>query len=483
MRTKDLTSRFADAMDHFGLPQTTLILVAVSGGSDSTALLGLMREWVEARGRRLYAAHFNHKLRPEAEFEESAIGDLCREWGVPLEVGVGRVAEYAHESKLSIHHAARRLRHHFLAAVARDLGEAVIAVAHQSDDVVETLLMRLIDGSGVEGLAGMSASGPSPADLNIRIIRPLIAFRRTELQKWCVSRGIPFCVDVTNEDRRYPRSRIRRELVPPIEQQFGRAGIDGILRSHSLLGEASELIGEVIRRAATESTISVSEGEIILDYSCFSAYNTLIRTALVQRAARLAADADVRISLNRCRAVERLAAVSGRVIELGEGIAARRWGGRLYVFRVLPQWDSVPLTPDGGVDIPGVGIIKATVTNASAAVFPPPSGMLWLSEAIFSAPVTVRPARPGDRLIPFGSQHSADLRDLLRDAGVPPHRRRRPVLESSGQIIAVPPWRIAESAKINPGDTKAILLTVEAAAHARILECTQFYGRPEPIRP
>jgi len=434
------------------------------------------------------AAHFNHKLRTESDLEELAVRKLCTRLGVPLEVGIGRVSDYAAEAGCSIHVAARKLRHHFLAQTANDIKvkserPVVIALGHQEDDALENLLMRLISGSGVEGLAWLESSSTSPADPSMRILRPLLDFQKRELELYCHEKDIDYSTDLTNHDLRYPRSRVRRGILPEIERLFGLSSRKGLRRSGELIGEAADWVSQSIERAFEESVTDRNESEVVIDYSQFSSYHSLLRLGVIRRAANLVALGETRISLERCRAADRAAKHSTRAIELGEGLSACRWEGALHVYLNQIDWESRPFSPDEGVIIPGFGLLKAEIITAAAAVIPPPPGILWLDYAAFmAAPATVRPARAGDRIIPFGARHSCSVLDLLREARIPPHRRLHPILEIGGVIAAIPPLRIADSFKLTSESKRAVKLSVKPAAPHINQDLQEFYDRPEPLQ-
>lgn len=198
--------------DQFGMfPQGGAILCALSGGVDSMALLTLLLELRELRDLRVSAAHYNHQLRgAESERDAAFVRDWCRRQGVPLTLGRGDVAAQAARTGRGIEDAARRLRYAFLEKTAQDQN-ALIATAHNAGDNAETVLLHLLRGSGLDGLAGISPRRG-------KLCRPLLACPRPDLEAYLAAKGVPHIEDSSNADVTYRRNRLRREVMPVLEE-------------------------------------------------------------------------------------------------------------------------------------------------------------------------------------------------------------------------------------------------------------------------
>jgi len=195
------------------------VLVAVSGGCDSMVLLDVLHRLAATERWRLSVAHFNHRLRGRASrADQTLVERTARRLGLTCRVGEGDVRAHARTRGLSIEMAARELRHAFLAAAARDLGAEKIALAHHADDQVETLLQRLVRGSGSEGLAGMKWRAPSPADPTRQLIRPLLGEPRAALAAYAATAGVVFREDASNRRLEAVRNVLRRRVVPLLRQ-------------------------------------------------------------------------------------------------------------------------------------------------------------------------------------------------------------------------------------------------------------------------
>ncbi len=184
------------------LPQDGLILCALSGGPDSVALLHFLKD----RGFLVAAAHFDHHLRPTSGRDAAFVQELCRDWGVPVYLGGGDVAAMPGNTEEN----ARRARYAFLERAAEELGAACVATAHNANDNLETVLLHLTRGCGLQGLCGIR---PRLG----KVVRPMLQTPRAAVEAYLRDRGLPYVTDETNADDSYARNRIRHQVVPVLE--------------------------------------------------------------------------------------------------------------------------------------------------------------------------------------------------------------------------------------------------------------------------
>lgn len=277
-------AEFAAAFSPLG--DVPRILAAVSGGPDSTALLGGLAAWARARGGPdISAATVDHGLRPGSQAEAEAVARFAAHLGVPHTILTwsGRKAETVSQE------AARQARYRLLVDHARDIGATDLATAHTLDDQAETLMMRLAAGSGLSGLVGMRRE---VARGGIRHVRPLLPFSKARLLATCREHGWPFAEDPSNADPRFARVRWRRELLPLLSREgldagrlgrlaerlsradealdhaargvFDRAarrcGADLVLDARDLAREPREIVLRVLMRAVKDRAPGTAEG-------------------------------------------------------------------------------------------------------------------------------------------------------------------------------------------------------------------------------
>jgi tRNA(Ile)-lysidine synthase len=220
-------------------------LVAVSGGADSVALMRAMAALKTCGEGRLCAAHFNHHLRgDESAADEAFVVELCRRFDLPGEVGHANAGWVPVGGSDGLEAAARAARYEFLQQVAARLGARYVVTAHTADDQVETILHRIIRGTGIGGLAGIErtrALGPAAT-----LVRPLLGIRREELVAYLDDLGQSYRLDSSNQDTHLTRNRIRHELLPRLARQFNPRVVDALLRLGRLAGEVQGVIETMV---------------------------------------------------------------------------------------------------------------------------------------------------------------------------------------------------------------------------------------------
>lgn len=200
-----------------GLPAGSRVIVAVSGGADSVALLHLLRSVSAAQRLALHVAHLDHALRKDSPDDAAFVRALAQQWRLPVTIARWSVGERCEREGWSLEDGARRLRYQFLEDVAAAQSAGVVALAHTADDQAETVLMRLVRGAGLQGLSAMPAARRLGT---ARLIRPLLGVWRRDLLAYLRRHGLSYREDATNRDPRFLRNRIRHELLPLLERSF-----------------------------------------------------------------------------------------------------------------------------------------------------------------------------------------------------------------------------------------------------------------------
>ena len=245
------------------LPTGGHVLCAVSGGADSVCLLHLLKGRAEAEGFALTAAHFDHGLRGEDSRRDAAfVEQLCRDWGVPCVTGSGDVAAEARRRGAGIEETARDLRYTFLEQTADRVGAGVIATAHNADDNVETLLLHLVRGSGLQGLTGIPPRRG-------RLVRPLLTTPRAEIEAYLEAHGLPHVEDASNADPAFARNKLRHQVLP-------------LLRD--LNPRLEESLGEAIGRLRADNDYLNAQAANAAREAAWADDDLVIRTELVARA-------------------------------------------------------------------------------------------------------------------------------------------------------------------------------------------------------
>lgn len=257
------------------------ILVAVSGGADSVALLRSLIALKRGGAGRICAAHLNHQLRgPQSDADETFVVELCRRLGVPCEVSrleAGQLAAGAHDG---LEAAARQLRYAFFRQAALRLGARYVVTGHTADDQAETILHRILRGTGIAGLAGMARF--RPLGPGCALARPLLGVRRAELVGYLAALQQPYRSDQSNEDRRFTRNRIRHDLLPRLRRDFNPSVVDALLRLGAMADEVYQLVEHFADQLGQRCVTRREPREIRIDRRCLAGQpHSLIRQVFI----------------------------------------------------------------------------------------------------------------------------------------------------------------------------------------------------------
>jgi len=426
------------------------VLVAVSGGADSVALLYFLADLAEAWRLRLHVLHVDHQLRPDSP----ADADFVRALGARLGVSVD-VVTVTVDSRGSLEAAARESRYAALEAGAARVGAHRIALGHTADDQAETVLMRLLEGAGVRGLAGIPP-------VRGRIIRPLIELHRAALEAELRRAAIPWVEDPTNRDPKFLRNRIRHELLPLLADSYNPA-IAGALTRVSTL--ARDTIAALDRAAAAElarlATFEV--GAVTLPLGPLRALPRQIAAEVLRQAAeRLGSRAPLRAWSHRGLRRALTVPPPRRPFRLG-GVTIEVSGALARLARAsLPALVARPLGVPGRTELPEIGqALEARIVGAEAYAVPrDPSRVAFDVDELGGGPLTVRARRRGDRFVPFGGAERR-LKTLLIDAKVPRWDRSRvPVIEAGGVIIWIGHLRRSATARVTARTRRVLELAL-----------------------
>ena len=456
------------------------VLVALSGGADSVALLHAL---VRVRGgvRGISVAHFNHGIRgAEADGDEAFCVSLCESLGIPFAVGKIDVPAEAARTGESLEMAARRHRYAFLLNAAALEGAEAIALAHTLDDQLELFLLRLARGAGLRGLAGMPPVADAglrpdvltgrPADrathrpVRLRLVRPFLSLRHADLVAFLRTEGLPWREDSTNADDGPLRNRIRHHVVPALLETCG-AGLPATLgRTLSLLREDADFLDGLAAAGAPWAP-----GGAAADLAAGPA------PVARRRVARALYDAGADPESVTLAAVERVRALAaagrnGRV-PLGGAMAALLDYGALSFEaagpRSVPEPGGTPFVFPSAASIPAAGMHpdperRLRVSPAAEVERPArgnfagrPVSATVRAGALDGRRLVLRPWRAGDRIAAAGARGTRKLSDVFADAKLPRDLRSRVVLladAGAGTVLWLPGHGVARELAVRPGD-------------------------------
>jgi tRNA(Ile)-lysidine synthase len=470
------------------------VLAAVSGGPDSTTLIFILSRLAPSLDLTLTAAHFDHGLRgpSAARRERSYVEALCRRLGVPLEVGAGDTRAQARAHGLSREEAARELRYAFLAEAAAAAGCTVVATGHTADDQVETVLLHIVRGSGLGGLAGMTVRGSWPlvGREGLDVARPLLCLRRQETAHYCREEGLEPIADPSNASPAFLRNRIRLELLPLLRQYNSRVD-SALLR----LAEAARADLAVVEGMAADVLSPGGGGQaVVLSRGRLAGLpEGLQRHALRLAVRRLLGDLrdlhgghiDALLAGLERGVGYHLDLPRGLHFDVGyeEAVLALE-EGETVPFQPAPAGSAGAAYPEVSLTVPGVTswgpwLVEVEITSVGPPAFPPdrqagqkdvgrqPADpwQAWLDADVAGEDLRVRSRRPGDRFWPLGLAGEKKLQDFFVDARVPRTERDVvPLVCGKPGIVWVVGHRIDGRARVTEATHRLLRLRFRRAS-------------------
>lgn len=440
---------------HALLAQGARIVVGVSGGPDSLALLHALRELAPEFGWHLHAAYLHHGLRDEADAEARFVAEAAAAWGIGCTIEQRNIAVVAARPGVSLEEAARQLRYAYLAEVAGRLGAGYVAVGHHADDQAETILMHLLRGSGLAGLCGMLPATPlaslrltaltpdqRPDAGAIHLVRPWLETSRAEILAYCQANGLQPRSDASNADPAFFRNRLRHQALPLLRQLNPNLTTIWGHTAAALQGDFEVL--DAHRRQLWQSLALVRPGRVSFDLDAFRSLPSGDQRALLRRA--IAALQPDRRDINWAHSeglldvlADDASASSGGPYPLVAGLSVWVSYSRLEVAADFdssdfPQLsDPLPLTLPGQANLGSGWELTARHAEWSPEEMPPwtdvrDPNFLWLPSN-FSSPLWVRSRRSGDRVQVLATGGSKAITDLMTELKLPkPARPRWPLL-------------------------------------------------------
>jgi tRNA(Ile)-lysidine synthase len=457
-----LLEKFKRTIDRYHLLEKgDRLIVGVSAGVDSMVLLHLLNACREAFDLSLIIAHVNHGLRPqESEKEAELVQKESIRLGLPFEFGQFNVREFQRLGRFSPQDAARRVRFHFFYNLLQKHHAQKIALGHNADDQVETILLRLIRGSGLQGLKGILPTRDG------KVIRPLLEVWRREVESFALEKRIPFLLDSSNLKKDYLRNRIRLSLIPLIEGEY-QSNFKGIvLKTSNILREendylergAEEAYQKIVREEKDTLFFKLSEYQSLHEAIQWRVLKNILGKiyswGMVPEEREWANVDKIYLTLRRSSPSFLLELPHGVYVEKRYDVVLLGKGG----VRPFPPFE-VELVSPGHTFIEEIGkeVVIEETDPYQFRKYNGPSHIAFMDYESLQFPLKVRNFRPGDRFDPLGVKGTQKLKDFFIDHKVPRFERPKVPLLVSGEVIAwIVGYRIDERVKIT-GKTKKVL--------------------------
>lgn len=450
------------------------VVVGVSGGADSVALLHILLRLQDDLNIRVHAAHLNHRIRGEdAEADQAFVARLAQEWRVPLTVGSVDVPALAQERHLALEEAARQARYTFLLRAARRLGAQTVAVAHHADDQAETVLMHFLRGAGLAGLRGILPISDltrlrmgAPEELlrgdPVLLVRPLLEITKADILTYCQANRLEFRFDRSNLDQTYFRNRLRHELLPILETY--NPNIRQVLRRTAIVAaDDYAFLAHELQKAWDKASIAEGDGWLEFDRQQWRNLHRSLQRGVLREAIRRLRRGLRNINwVHVENALDVLNRTDTGAATLPQGLTAVARYGRFYVAEAgtappppVPQLagEPLPVPVPGTLDLPdGRWVVEVQILDAvpDAARQNTDPWQAWLDLAVAGEHLVLRPRQPGDAFAPLGmGGHMKRLNEFMINAKVPREWRDAwPLLCNARHILWVTGLRVDERAAI-----------------------------------
>ena len=454
------------------------LVIGVSGGADSLCLLALLRQLATPYRLRLHVAHLNHQLRGSASDGDAAyVAEVARQWGLPCTLGNEDVTAFAQHHRLNLEDAARQCRYRFLAQTAQQIGATKIAVGHHADDQAETVLLRLLRGSGRTGLRGMQPQTPlgdlfpELATTNLSLIRPLLATPRAEIEAFCQAHNLTPRHDHSNDDRSLTRNRIRHELIPQL-QNYNPNIAQLLTQTAEQLTAEDAVLHQALDHAWAATLIEANQTEVRFSLSAWRQQPLALQRELIRRGVmtllghRRDLDFDhIEQAITLLHADQPNTSLSlphrltlQREYNTFALTTSQHTSPSISWPHLADNQAPLPVQMPGFTPLPGSDwqLHLSLLEAATLPNLPDPTRDPWC--AYFDADtlaesLVLRPRQPGDRFAPFGlGGQQQKLKTFMINAKIPPAVRGQvPLLAATnGPIYWVCGWRTDHHSQIKP---------------------------------
>jgi tRNA(Ile)-lysidine synthase len=462
------------------IKKPSVILVGVSGGIDSVVLLDLLSV-ISTRGWcTIHVAHCNHQLRGEASHQDELhVRRLASKYGLHFHHTSADVAGYSKDYNLGIETAARIMRYQFFEKAAKASHADVIATAHHSEDNAETLLMNLMRGSGITGLAGI----PPRRDLDKKLsyIRPILWLSKKEIEHYAKVRNLEWREDESNTELNFTRNKIRHELLPMLRAEYSPGLTEVLNRTTTLMREAQEFIAERIIHIMKQGVREISKTSFAINIGMFQTIKDFAKGELIQ--------ASLRYYL-RMQPISMVAIDS--ILNIAQGPA----GGRLDItkdlFVIRDREELIFARPEQGIEVfmpvmklgnfssNGIGY-HGEIADPRSVNFGEHPLIEYFDAEIFPEQCVIRHWRDGDRITPIGMEGSMTVSDFLTNAKINVADKRKVLVLCSGdEVLWIIGYRIHNGFKVTQQTSSIMRISISLDKQINYMQSHSQKHQPKP---
>lgn len=438
------------------------IIVGLSGGPDSVCLLHILNRLKETRNIEIYAAHLNHQIRGiEAQKDALFVSELCNSLGIPVFIKSVDVPKYCEEKGLSLEEGARNIRYDMFFEIKRRTGADKIAIGHNMNDQAETVLMRIMRGTGLQGLRGIEYTRENG------IIRPILDIERKDIEAYCEHYNLNPKIDQTNLESIYTRNRIRLELLPYMQQYFNSNVVESIVRMSNSMKSDGDYLDLEATKAYEEVSIKDNK-KVEINIEKLSSYHEAIQNRIIRYAIKdILGDTNF-VDQKHIEEVMQLldSTKNGKMLNLPRGVFAyRRVDSILFTLEEIREEEleyNYSIPKDGFIKIKELGLLIDTdvISIEKYKTLKKDSTIKAIDFDKVKGGITVRNRKAGDKIKLKGG--TKKIKDLFIDLKIPREMRSRvPLLVDEDEVILAGEYRMSENYKIDDNTKNVLKLSIK----------------------
>ncbi|MDF2676055.1 MAG: tilS [Bacillota bacterium] len=435
------------------------ILLGFSGGPDSVFLFHNLIKLKEFINFNLYASHINHMYRGEdADHDENFVRSICEKYGIKYFVKRKNATEYAEELKLTEEEAGRILRYNFFRENLKDVGGGKIAVAHNLNDQAETVLQRIIRGTGIDGLSAMSF-------VNNDVIRPMLNVTRSEIEKYLHDNNYEFCIDITNSQDIYGRNKIRLNLIPYLEKNFNSNIQNTLYRMTETMEKDKKIIEKYIENRFKEILHKQNENEIFLDLKKLKCMEYFETGRMIRKAIEMLKGNTNNLEMKHIEYVNDFIFTknTGKTINLSEGVIAEISYNYLIIRKNIEIIENFKynICMDSPLYIKEISktiLLRVLEINEYDVK---DKKTVSLDYDLIEGKIIIRNRINGDSIIPCGMTGSKKIKDIFIDLKIPKEERNKKIIiADDNNILWVEGYRIHNNYKVSSATKKILNIAI-----------------------
>lgn len=442
---------------HGMLEKGDQVVAAISGGPDSVVLLHILHRLSVRWGITLIAAHLNHALRGQDSDEDATfVAEYAASLGLPCVMETADVKRYCKAQGCSIETGARDLRYTFLERVARTYNANKIATGHTADDQAETVLMRLVRGSGPDGLSGIRPVRDG------WIIRPLLNVTREEVTAYQATHKLSARFDATNTEQDMLRNKIRHHLLPLLQDEYNPKIQGALSRLADVMRVESSYLDRELEALTTQLIHPVNRDAVRIDLTSWQTIPVALRRRLIRQAVQEAGGRSTRLTYDHVERAQALfdAGHAGQILHLPDEIGLERRKTTVLICRSTSEPYQIEMNIPGTTPIPNSDYyITTDVVDISDSPKERSPSCVAFDVDVLPSQLLIRSRRPGDRMTPFGMNGTKTLKKLFNEWDIPRLMRDRvPVVTDGVHILWVAGHRRGDQAPLSEQTRKVLVM-------------------------